>query len=80
MLPVCSAPLKSPIFIIDPELPGTFDFGTIDPSKHAGAITYIDVDTSNGFWEFAGSGYAIGNGSFTSYSINAMYVFNPRNA
>ena len=67
----------STIYITERQLPGTYDFGTIDSSKYTGTITYIDVDTANGFWEFTGSGYAVGGGSFVSSSIDAMYVCNP---
>lgn len=52
--------------------PGTYDFGFIDSSKYTGSITYTDVDTSNGFWEFTGTGYAIGTASFKSSSIDAI--------
>ena len=52
--------------------PGTYDFGFIDSSKHTGSITYVDIDNSNGFWEFTGSGYAVGSGSFQSTSIDAI--------
>jgi Eukaryotic aspartyl protease len=62
----------STICIAECQLPGTYDFGTIDSSKYTGTITYIDVDTANGFWEFTGSGYAVGSGSFVSSSIDAM--------
>ncbi|KIM83600.1 hypothetical protein PILCRDRAFT_69108 [Piloderma croceum F 1598] len=67
--------LSSPVFTADlkhRQLPGTYDFGTIDSSKYTGTITYIDVDTANGFWEFTGSGYAVGSGSFVSSSIDAI--------
>lgn len=52
--------------------PGTYDFGFIDSSKYTGSITYAAVDNSNGFWEFTGSGYAVGSGSFKSSSIDAI--------
>jgi Eukaryotic aspartyl protease len=52
--------------------PGSYDFGFIDSSKYTGSITYTDVDTSNGFWEFTGTGYAIGTASFKSSSIDAI--------
>ncbi|KAF2151452.1 aspartic protease pepA [Myriangium duriaei CBS 260.36] len=36
---------------------GTYDFGFIDSSKYTGAITYVAVDNSQGFWGFtAGAG------------------------
>ncbi|KAI1353967.1 aspartic peptidase domain-containing protein [Xylaria sp. FL0043] len=31
---------------------GTYDFGVIDDSKYTGDISYVDVDSSQGFWEF----------------------------
>ena len=52
--------------------PGTYDFGFIDSSKYTGAITYVPVTTRQGFWEFTGSGYAVGSGSFVSSSIDAI--------
>lgn len=52
--------------------PGTYDFGFIDSSKYTGSITYAAVDNSQGFWEFTGSGYAIGSASFKSSSIDAI--------
>lgn len=66
--------LESPVFTANLEFhaPGTYDFGTIDKSKYSGSITYADVDTSNGFWEITGSGYAIGSASFKSLSIDAI--------
>lgn len=51
---------------------GTYDFGSIDSSKHTGSITYVDVDDSQGFWEFTGTGYAVGSGSFKSTSIDTI--------
>ncbi|GME25060.1 Peptidase A1 [Neofusicoccum parvum] len=51
---------------------GSYDFGYIDDSKYTGDIVYVDVDTSNGFWEFSPSGYAVGSGSVTTASIDAI--------
>jgi len=66
--------LSSPVFTADLKYhaPGTYEFGTIDSSKYTGTITYTNVDTSNGWWEFTGSGYAVGSGSFVSSSIDAI--------
>jgi hypothetical protein len=54
--------------------PGTYDFGFIDSSKYTDSITYVDVDSSEGRWLITGPGYAIGNDSFVSSSIDAVYV------
>lgn len=51
---------------------GSYDFGYIDTSKYTGSITYVNVDTSNGFWQFTASGYSIGSGSTTSSSFSAI--------
>jgi len=47
---------------------GTYGFGYIDSSAYSGAITYVPVNTANGFWEFTAGGYAIGDGA-TSGSL-----------
>jgi hypothetical protein len=51
---------------------GSYDFGYIDPAKHTGSISYVPVKTANGFWEFTGSGYAVGSGAFVTLSIDAI--------
>lgn len=51
--------------------PGSYDFGFIDASKHEGAITYTEVDSSQGFWGFTASGYSVG-GQSTSSSLKAI--------
>lgn len=52
--------------------PGTYDFGYIDDSKYTGDIAYTDIDSSQGFWEFTGTGYQVGDGSFQDESIDAI--------
>jgi hypothetical protein len=66
--------LASPVFTADLKkgTPGTYDFGFIDSSKYTGSISYTSVNTANGFWEFTGSGYAVGSSSFKSLSIDAI--------
>lgn len=66
--------LSSNLFTVDLKkgVPGTYDFGFIDDSKHTGKITYTPVNTANGFWEFTGTGYGVGNGSFKKSSIDAI--------
>ncbi len=52
--------------------PGNYNFGYIDSSEYTGSITYVPVNTANGFWEFTGNGYAVGSGKFVSSSIDAI--------
>lgn len=51
---------------------GSYDFGFIDSSKYTGSITYTNVDTSQGWWQFSFSGYTVGTGSTTSTTINGI--------
>ncbi|ETN38819.1 uncharacterized protein HMPREF1541_06858 [Cyphellophora europaea CBS 101466] len=66
--------LSQNLFTVDLKkgAPGTYDFGFIDDSKHTGEIHYTDIDSSQGFWEFTGTGYGVGNGSFQQQSIDAI--------
>ena len=52
--------------------PGTLTFGAIDGSQYTGSITYVPVNSANGFWEFTSGGYAIGSSAFVTTSIDAI--------
>ena len=41
---------------------GAYEFGRIDKSKFKGDLAYTPVDSSHGFWEFASSSFAVGDG------------------
>ncbi|MCJ1404702.1 Type I transmembrane sorting receptor [Xylographa trunciseda] len=66
--------LPSPVFTANLKkgTPGNYNFGYIDSSEYTGSITYVAVNTANGFWEFTGNGYAVGSGAFVSSSIDAI--------
>ncbi|KAG8528086.1 uncharacterized protein KY384_007002 [Bacidia gigantensis] len=66
--------LAAPLFTVDLKRgkPGSYDFGYVDDSKHTGSITYVPVDSRNGFWGFTSNGYAVGNSGFTSTRIDAI--------
>ncbi|KAL9584719.1 MAG: hypothetical protein Q9212_001951 [Teloschistes hypoglaucus] len=68
------ATLSAPLFTANLKKgqPGTYTFGYIDAAQHSGAITYVPVNTANGFWEFISNGYAVGSGAFTSLSIDSI--------
>ncbi|KAK8037791.1 Endothiapepsin [Apiospora marii] len=55
-MPVWTSDLKN-------DAPGTYNFGYIDEEAYTGEISYVPVDSSQGFWSFEASGYAIGNKS-----------------
>ncbi|CAD0106417.1 unnamed protein product [Aureobasidium uvarum] len=52
--------------------PGTYDFGYIDSSKYSGKITYVNVNSASGFWQFTADGYQIGSSSTVSSSFVAI--------
>lgn len=52
--------------------PGSYDFGFIDNSKYAGEITYVPVDTSQGFWGFTLNGYAIDSENLNHITLNVI--------
>ncbi|KAF2715611.1 aspartic protease PEP1 [Pleomassaria siparia CBS 279.74] len=66
--------LAAPVFSVNLKYhaAGTYDFGYIDSAKYTGAITYVNVNTANGFWEFTSTGYAVGTGSTVTTSIDAI--------
>ncbi|KAK3395053.1 aspartic-type endopeptidase-like protein [Podospora didyma] len=66
--------LTSPLFAVDlkHQAAGTYDFGYIDSTKYTGAITYVSVSSTQGYWTFTSSGYAVGTAAFTSTSISGI--------
>ncbi len=66
--------LSAPLFTADLQKgkPGTYSFGSIDDSAHTGAITYVPVDSSRGFWGFTADGYSIDGGSSGGAISNAI--------
>jgi hypothetical protein len=68
------AQLAKPLFAVTLKYhaAGTYDFGFIDSSKYTGSITYTNVDTSQGFWQFSFAGYTIGTGSEVKSTINGI--------
>ncbi|KAL1647465.1 hypothetical protein SLS58_002795 [Diplodia intermedia] len=66
--------LNSPLFTADLKhnKAGTYKFGYIDTTSYTGAITYAPISTTNGWWQWTSSGYAVGSGSFKSTSINGI--------
>jgi len=65
--------LASPLFAADLKhnAAGVYDFGWTDSSKYTGSITYTDVDSSEGFWQFTSTSYAI-NGKNANKALNGI--------
>lgn len=66
--------LAKPLFTADLKKgkPGSYDFGFIDSSKYTGSITYVNVNTANGFWQFTAGGYAVGTGAAVTTSYTSI--------
>ncbi|KAJ5101927.1 hypothetical protein NUU61_004149 [Penicillium alfredii] len=66
--------LDSPLFAVTLKhnAPGSYDFGFIDKSKFKGDLTYADVDSSQGFWQFTADGYKIGDSGSSGSSIDGI--------
>lgn len=67
--------LSKPLFTVDlkKNAPGSYNFGFIDNSKYTGTITYVPVDSTDGFWQFTSKGYSVGSSSvLKSVSFNAI--------
>ncbi|KAF3921023.1 Aspergillopepsin-F [Arthrobotrys entomopaga] len=69
--------LPEPVFTADlkHDAPGTYDFGFIDKSKYTGDITWVDIDNSQGFWQFdAGDSTAIADTGTTLLLVSSSQV------
>ncbi|KAL8676987.1 MAG: hypothetical protein Q9186_006547 [Xanthomendoza sp. 1 TL-2023] len=66
--------LSAPLFTVDLKkaAPGTYDFGFVDESKITSKVTYVPVDSSQGFWTFTSSGFSIGGRPISSSPIEAI--------
>jgi Eukaryotic aspartyl protease len=65
--------LAAPLFTatLKHDTAGSYTFGSLDSSKYTGDITYVDVDSSQGFWAFTPAGYKVGTKSF-SYTTQGI--------
>ena len=54
--------LAAPLFTADLRhaQAGSYDFGFIDAAKYTGDITYVDADSSQGYWGATASGFQVG--------------------
>ncbi|RAH49808.1 pepsin-like aspartic protease [Aspergillus brunneoviolaceus CBS 621.78] len=60
-----AANLDEPVFTsaIKSDGVGEYGFGLIDSSKYQGTMANVSVDSSNGYWQFDTTEFAVGNGS-----------------
>jgi hypothetical protein len=57
--------LAEPVFTADlrKDAVGAYEFGRIDSTKFTGDMAWVPVNTSQGFWQFATAGFAVGDGA-----------------
>ncbi|KAF3070026.1 Aspartic protease PEP3 [Trichoderma lentiforme] len=57
--------LAEPVFTADLKkgAPGTYTFGAIDSTAFQGDLTFVDVDNSQGFWQFSSESFAVDGGA-----------------
>jgi len=55
--------LAEPVFTADLKhaTAGAYEFGTIDSTKFNGSLSWATVNTTNGFWQFSSTKFAVGN-------------------
>jgi aspergillopepsin I len=60
--------LPEPLFTatLKHEQPGTYDFGYIDSSKYTGAISYVPVNQTLGYWTFQSAGYQLAGKNYNA--------------
>ena len=68
------ASLSAPLFTANLKRgqPGSYTFGFINAAEHTSSITYVPVDSDNGFWGFTINGYAVGTAAFKTSSFKAV--------
>ncbi|PNH43702.1 hypothetical protein VD0004_g3847 [Verticillium dahliae] len=66
--------LDAPLFTADLKhaAAGKYNFGYIDKTAYKGAITYTNVDNSDGFWSFTSTGYQVGTAAFKSSPVTGI--------
>ncbi|PTB65673.1 acid protease [Trichoderma citrinoviride] len=57
--------LAEPVFTADLKKgqPGTYTFGAVDATAFQGDLTWVDVDNSQGFWQFSSESFAVNGGA-----------------
>ncbi|KAF7554314.1 hypothetical protein G7Z17_g3018 [Cylindrodendrum hubeiense] len=54
------------------DAPGTYNFGFVNESAFTGNLTFTAVDSSQGFWNFTSTGFAVGTDALTKTPITGI--------
>ncbi|KAI0110681.1 acid protease [Hypoxylon sp. NC0597] len=68
--------LAEPLFTADlrAQAAGAYEFGAIDTSKFTGAMTWVPVNTTDGFWQFTSEQFAIDGGQPQTSTAGAQAI------
>lgn len=51
---------------------GNYNFGFVNQSEFTGSVNFVAVNNTQGFWQFAASGFTVGDGQATSFAHQAI--------
>ncbi|CAJ2512565.1 Uu.00g055800.m01.CDS01 [Anthostomella pinea] len=68
--------LAEPLFTADlrAAAQGAYEFGTVDTSKFTGAMTWVPVNTTDGFWQFTSDSFAVNGGKAQTSTAGAQAI------
>ncbi|KAI1134724.1 acid protease [Hypoxylon sp. FL0543] len=68
--------LAEPLFTADlrAQAAGAYEFGAIDTSKFTGAMTWVPVNTTDGFWQFTSEQFAVNGGQPQTSTAGAQAI------
>ncbi|KAI1653755.1 acid protease [Daldinia decipiens] len=68
--------LAEPVFTADlrAQAVGAYEFGRIDTSKFTGDMTFVPVNTTDGFWQFTSEKFAINGGTPQTSTAGAQAI------
>ncbi|KAI0007655.1 acid protease [Xylariaceae sp. FL0662B] len=68
--------LAEPVFTADlrPQAAGAYEFGNVDTSKFTGAMTWVPVNTTQGFWQFTSESFAVNGGQAQTSTAGAQAI------
>ncbi|KAI1404991.1 acid protease [Hypoxylon fuscum] len=68
--------LAQPLFTADlrAQAAGAYEFGNVDTSKFTGAMTWVPVNTTQGFWQFTSEQFAVNGGQAQTSTAGAQAI------
>lgn len=68
--------LAEPLFTADlrAQAVGAYEFGQVDTSKFTGAMTWVPVNNTQGFWQFTSESFAVDGGAAQTSTAGAQAI------